>query len=70
MAKQRAGYYSPSDLMEILNISRTKALEIFHMFEQHGKLERFGPKTLRVEIREFEKWLKMNRGNYGSTKRN
>ena len=57
MAKEVTGYYSPNDLMQILNISRTKALEIFHEFERHGKLMKFGPKTLRIESKEFGKWL-------------
>lgn len=56
MAKE-VGYYGPSDIMVILNVSRTKALEIIHSFEKHGKLMKFGPKTLRVEIKEFNRWL-------------
>lgn len=62
MAKQRAGYYSPSDLMEILNISRTKALEIIHQFEHTGQLVKAGPKTLRVSIKEFNKWIESKKG--------
>ena len=57
MAEKVAGYYSPSDIMAILSVSRTKALEIMHSFEKHGKLYRFGPKTLRVKQTEFQKWL-------------
>lgn len=57
MAKEIAGYYSTSDVMAILSVSRTKALEIFHEFERHGKLMKFGPKTLRIESKEFGKWL-------------
>lgn len=58
MAKETSGYYSPSDIMTILSVSRTKALEIMHSFERHGKLMKFGPKTLRVSVIEFDKWLK------------
>ena len=57
MAKETSGYYSPSDIMTILSVSRTKALEIMHSFERHGKLIKFGPKTLRVEIKEFNRWV-------------
>lgn len=57
MAKEVAGYYSPSDIMAILSVSRTKALEIMHSFEKHGKLMKFGPKTLRVEVKEFNRWV-------------
>ena len=57
MAKETSGYYSPSDIMTILSVSRTKALEIMHSFEKHGKLYKFGPKTLRVKQTEFQKWL-------------
>lgn len=57
MAKEASGYYSPSDIMTILSVSRTKALEIMHSFEKHGKLMKFGPKTLRVEIKEFNRWV-------------
>lgn len=58
MAEKVAGYYSPSDIMALLSVSRSKALEIMHMFERHGKLHRFGPKTLRVSVADFDKWLK------------
>ena len=57
MAKAITGYYGATQIMEILNVSRSKALQILHSFERHGKLVRFGPKTLRVEISEFNKWL-------------
>lgn len=57
MAKETSGYYSPSDIMTILSVSRTKALEIMHSFEKRGKLMKFGPKTLRVEIKEFNRWV-------------
>lgn len=54
---KQTDYYSPADVAKILNISKSKALEIFHMFERYGKLMKFGPKTLRVEIKEFNKWV-------------
>ena len=57
MAEKVAGYYSPSDIMALLSVSRTKALQICHEFERHGKLMKFGPKTLRVEVKEFNRWV-------------
>lgn len=62
MSNTVQGYYSPSDIMAILNVSRTKALDICHMFERHGKLTKIGPKTLRVSVKEFDKWLKSIEG--------
>lgn len=61
MAKETSGYYSPSDIMTILSVSRTKALEIMHSFEKHGKMIKFGPKTLRVEVKEFNKWVETHK---------
>lgn len=54
-AEQR--YYSTAQVQNILDISRTKANEIMHLFEKRGQLFRHG-NTMRVEIKVFEEWLK------------
>ena len=56
MANEKS-YYSPADVALMLSISRTSALQIFHQFEKQGKLMKFGPKTLRIEAKEFHKWI-------------
>lgn len=61
MAKEIAKFYGPSDIMAILSVSRTKALEIMHSFEKQGKLMKFGPKTLRIEDKEFNKWVEAHK---------
>jgi len=50
-------YYSPAEVALMLSVSKTSALQIFHQFEKQGKLMKLGPKTLRIEIREFNRWL-------------
>ena len=45
--------------MTVLSVGRTKATEIMHMFERHGKLLRDG-KLMRVEISEFDKWARQH----------
>ena len=57
MAKEVTGYYGPSEIMAVLSVSRTKALEIIHQFEHTGQLVKAGPKTLRVSVKAFDKWL-------------
>lgn len=48
-------YYSTKDIETVLNVSRSKAIQIMHMFGERGQLFRQG-NTLRVEIKIFEAW--------------
>jgi len=48
-------YYSTKDIEEILGVSRSKANQIMHMFEERGQLFRDGS-TMRVEIPVFDAW--------------
>jgi len=57
MPAPKRRYYSTKDVQEILGISRTKAIQIMHIFEYRGQLFRCGS-TMRVEIKVFEDWLK------------
>ena len=55
MPAPKRRYYSTRDIENILAISRSKAIQIMHMFEERGQLFRQG-NTLRVEIAIFEDW--------------
>ena len=55
MPAPKRRYYSTKDIEEILGVSRSKAIQIMHMFEQRGKLFKCG-NTMRVEIPVFEAW--------------
>lgn len=55
--KQR--YYSTRDVQTILGVSRSKAIQIMHLFGKRGQLFRQG-NTLRVEIDTFEHWCQEN----------
>lgn len=57
--KVRQRYYSRKDISTILNISKTRGLQIMHMFEQRGKLFRNG-RTLRIKVEDFDEWLSEN----------
>lgn len=48
-------FYSAKDIETILGVSRSKAIQIMHIFEKRGQLFRLG-NTLRVEIDVFERW--------------
>ena len=61
MARAQKRYYSTRDLMTMLEISQTKALQLMHMFEQRGQLLRDG-RLLRVEISAVEAWIKSRQG--------
>lgn len=55
MPAPKRRYYSTRDIETILAISRSKAIQIMHMFEERGQLFRQG-NTLRVKIAIFEDW--------------
>lgn len=55
--KQR--YYSTRDVQTILGVSRSKAIQIMHLFGKRGQLFRVG-NTMRVEITTFERWCQEN----------
>lgn len=53
MAAQK--FYSPSDIMAVLSVSRTEANRIMHEFENRGQLFRKG-RLLRVRVSDFDAW--------------
>lgn len=55
MPAPKKRYYSTKDIQEILGISRSKSIQIMHMFDKHGQLFRQS-NTMRVEIAIFEEW--------------
>ena len=55
MPTPKQKYYSTKDIETVLNISRSKAIQLMHMFGERGQLLREG-NTLRVEIKVFEAW--------------
>lgn len=55
MPTPKQKYYSTKDIETVLNISRSKAIQLMHMFGERGQLLRQG-NTLRVEIKVFEAW--------------
>lgn len=57
MPAPKKRYYSTKDIQEILGISRSKSIQIMHMFDKRGQLFHQS-NTLRVEISIFEDWCK------------
>ena len=57
-AKTAPRFYSTRDLMSILSISRTKALEYMYQFEANGLVFRDG-KTIRVDANAFDNYIKL-----------
>lgn len=55
-ARKQVKYYSTKDICEILSISRTRALEMMHMFEYHGQVLRDG-KLMRVAASALDQWI-------------
>ncbi len=55
MPAPKKRFYSAKDIETILGVSRSKAIQIMHIFEKRGQLFRLG-NTLRVEIDVFERW--------------
>ena len=54
MPAPKKRFYSAKDIETILGVSRSKAIQIMHIFEKRGQLFRLG-NTLRVEIDVFER---------------
>ena len=57
MPAPKRHYYSAKDIQEILGVSRSKSIQIMHMFGERGQLFQQG-NTLRVEIKAFEAWCR------------
>lgn len=55
-AQKSQRYYSTKDICEMLSVSRTRALEMMHMFEYHGQVLRDG-KLMRVDASALDKWI-------------
>ena len=62
MAAPKPRYYGTKDISIILSVSATKALDIMHQFERHGKVLRDG-KLIRVAISDFDEWIKQHTAN-------
>lgn len=56
MPAPKARYYSTRDIMTILGVSYTTALQYMHMFEVRGQILRT-KRLMRVPISVFEEWL-------------
>jgi len=60
MAAQKSQrYYSTKDICEMLSVSRTRALEMMHMFEYRGEVLRDG-KLMRVKATALDQWIEQH----------
>lgn len=55
-ARKQPKYYSTTDICEMLSVSRTRALEMMHMFKHHGQVLRDG-KLMRVAASALDQWI-------------
>ena len=55
-ARKQPKYYSTTDICEMLSVSRTRALEMMHMFKHHGQVLQDG-KLMRVRDEALESWI-------------
>lgn len=55
-APKRPRYYSTKDISEMLSVSRTRALEMMHMFRHRGQVLQDG-KIMRVRAEALESWI-------------
>lgn len=55
-AQKNQRYYSTKDICEMLSVSRTRALEMMHMFERRGEVLRDG-KLMRVTAKALNQWI-------------
>lgn len=53
-ARKQVKYYSTKDISEILSISRTRALEMMHMFRHRGAAH---GKLMRVNADALNQWI-------------
>lgn len=58
-ARKQVKYYSTKDICEILSISRTRALEMMHMFRHRGQVLQDG-KIMRVRAEALESWIEQH----------
>ena len=55
-ARKKPRYYSTKDISEMLSVSRTRALEMMHMFRHLGQVLQDG-KIMRVRAEALESWI-------------
>lgn len=55
-ARKKPRYYSTKDISEMLSVSRTRALEMMHMFRHRGQVLQDG-KIMRVRAEALESWI-------------
>lgn len=60
MPAAKPRYYSTRDIMTILHVSYTKALQYMHMFEYRGQILR-DKRLIRVPIKVFDEWLEQQK---------
>lgn len=58
-ARKKPRYYSTKDISEMLSVSRTRALEMMHMFRHHWQVLQDG-KLMRVRAEALESWIDQN----------
>lgn len=52
-------YYGAKEIQMILGVGRNTAVNILHMFDEQGKMFRYG-RVMKVKICDFEVWLREN----------
>lgn len=55
-ARKKPRYYSTKDISEMLSVSRTRALEMMHMFRHRGQVLQDG-RIMRVRAEALESWI-------------
>ena len=50
-------FYSSQDIMQMMSVGKTKALEYIHMFDRSGKVFHDG-RILRVDAEAFDNYIK------------
>lgn len=55
-ARRKPRYYSTKDISEMLSVSRTRALEMMHMFRHRGQVLQDGM-IMRVRAEALESWI-------------
>lgn len=57
MAARPLRFYSTRDIMDMLSVSYTRALQYMHMFEQRGQVYR-DRRVIRVPATVFEQYVR------------